>query len=144
MSPCPPPGLACPGSERQLVNFIRVVSRVQLCDLRRPHAAGVGVSIVLSIRATSENIPSVYSWRLLRLSLRGMFRSTGSGASAWHPRWLCVSRWDCRGLVVFKKAPLESAGEGRPREQPWPGPGVRPSESRNVPSAVLSPVGLGR
>ena len=66
-TPCPrvPPGLACPGSERQLVNFIRVVSRVQLSDLPRPRAAGAGISIVLSIRATSENIPSVYSWRLL-------------------------------------------------------------------------------
>ena len=37
----PPPSLAYLGSECQLVNFVHVVSRVQLSDMPGLHAAGV-------------------------------------------------------------------------------------------------------
>ena len=42
-APCPPPppSLAYLGSECQLVNFVHVVSRVQLSDMPGLHAAGV-------------------------------------------------------------------------------------------------------
>lgn len=153
-APCLPPSLAYLGSECQLVNFVHVVSRVQLSDMPGLHAASVVISSCVVFRHAVWHPRKVWAVYSLRLSLPGTSGNTGnagSGGSVWHS-CCCVSGGEIAVISGLRRCPLDSGGEEtkgvtqtrRGRARVWVGPSAHlASEWRDVPSALISR-GVGR
>ena len=147
-----PPGLAYLGSQCQLVNFVHVVSRVQLSDTPGLHAASVVISSCVVFRHAvwhPRKVRAAYSLRLSLPGTSGSIGNAGSGGGVWHS-CCCVSGGRIAVISGLRRCPLDSGEETkgvtqnrRGRAGGWVGPSGRlASESSDVPSVVSSPVGL--
>lgn len=127
-----PPGLAYLGSGCQFVNFVHVVSRVQLSDVTRLHAAGVVISSCIVFRHAVWHpwkVRAVYSLRLSLPGTSGHTGNAGAGGSVWHS-CCCVSGGGIAVISGLRRCPLDSGGEEtkgvtqtrRGRAAGWVGP----------------------